>query len=509
MFPHFISTFIKKDDEVPLQTCEPIPRERRVVEEPCNNSMPKDNSEKQMDGVEASIMRSTPVAGTSSLRQLDLENLARDCGPPTELRNRKNKFAKYEKDCSKVGDGLFVGGEVVAKKRDILQSCKITHVINCVGMLYPAYFEDELKYQTLYLQDSPKEDILAVLYDVFDFIEGARRRGNVFVHCSQGVSRSMTLAIAYRMWKEKKQYEDVFAEVKEMRGVANPNIGFICQLMQWHKRRSEQNRLPNLYRIAPQSSSAPTYLVPKWVNGSESRGFCLDSRGSFVLHNDTTVYLWKGSRVLGEEFVEAAHRFIQQLEKYEMNENVPLETVIIEEGKDDDTFVKLLKQCLPKLTVPEHCPSACPEFDADYEFWMKARVPFKSSQDQLSNDACESARSGRKTPRVETHSFSPNDRLRKQARSDSFDDYYEDQRGNGHASRSIGSNQMSPSPHILGNARENSAGLLATDETDNGCQHSSSEEEVESSSDGSHGSKERNRESTFKRYVGIPKLNLG
>ena len=54
--------------------------------------------------------------------------------------------------------------------------------------------------------------------------------GRVLVHCSQGVSRSATLAIAYLMWKRAAGYDDVFQEVKAARGVANPNIGFICQV---------------------------------------------------------------------------------------------------------------------------------------------------------------------------------------------------------------------------------------------------------------------------------------
>ncbi len=59
---------------------------------------------------------------------------------------------------------------------------------------------------------------------------GGASPGRVLIHCSQGVSRSATLAIAYLMWKRAAGYDDVFQEVKAARGVANPNIGFICQV---------------------------------------------------------------------------------------------------------------------------------------------------------------------------------------------------------------------------------------------------------------------------------------
>ena len=141
--------------------------------------------------------------------KLDLSALSRHDGPPSELQARREKYAFFEKQCSEVAEGLFLGSDVVARNREVLKAAGITHVINCVGFLYPAYFQDELTYLVLYLQgqlsnetiallhnlevharpahlylvwpislkpcsvsaDTPLEDIAAVLYDVFDFIE--------------------------------------------------------------------------------------------------------------------------------------------------------------------------------------------------------------------------------------------------------------------------------------------------------------------------------------------------
>lgn len=54
-----------------------------------------------------------------------------------------------------MADGLFVGGEAVAKSIEILRQSGITHVVNCVGFIYPEYFKDELTYRTLRLQGAP------------------------------------------------------------------------------------------------------------------------------------------------------------------------------------------------------------------------------------------------------------------------------------------------------------------------------------------------------------------
>jgi len=139
--------------------------------------------------------------------------------------------------------------------------------------------------------DHPQEDITCVLYDTFDFIEAARNgnstaaagrqqlqqqpqqrfgtrvpplplqqpqqqrllqqqqqqlyagglsgsgAGRVLVHCSQGVSRSTTIAIAYLMWKTGGSYDEVYQAVRALRGVTSPNVGFMCQLINWAVRR--------------------------------------------------------------------------------------------------------------------------------------------------------------------------------------------------------------------------------------------------------------------------------
>ncbi len=90
--------------------------------------------------------------GCAVISSLDLSALPRDEGPPSELQARREKFAYFEKHCSEVSEGLFLGSDAVARSRETLRDARITHVVNCVGNLYPSYFKDELTYQTLFLQ---------------------------------------------------------------------------------------------------------------------------------------------------------------------------------------------------------------------------------------------------------------------------------------------------------------------------------------------------------------------
>ncbi|PHT62328.1 hypothetical protein T459_33824 [Capsicum annuum] len=46
---------------------------------------------------------------------------------------RREKIAFFDKECSKVAEHVFLGGDAVAKDKDILKQNGITHVLNCVG----------------------------------------------------------------------------------------------------------------------------------------------------------------------------------------------------------------------------------------------------------------------------------------------------------------------------------------------------------------------------------------
>ncbi|KAH9622445.1 hypothetical protein KSS87_016669 [Heliosperma pusillum] len=226
---------------------------------------------------------------------------------------------------------------MVAKSREVLRQNGITHVLNCVGFVCPEYFKGDLVYKTLWLQDSPSEDITSILYDVFDYFEDVREQGGrVLVHCCQGVSRSTSLVIAYLMWKEGQKFEEAFEYVKAARGVTNPNMGFACQLLQCQKRVHAVPASPNsvlrMYRMAPHSPYDPLHLVPKMLGhpGEDS----LDSRGAFVIHVPSTIYVWVGklcSSVMSDNARVAAYQVI----KYERAQG-PILTLI--EGQESSEF---------------------------------------------------------------------------------------------------------------------------------------------------------------------------
>ncbi|KAK4753612.1 hypothetical protein SAY87_001716 [Trapa incisa] len=254
-----------------------------------------------------------------------------------EFQFKRDKLAFFNRECSKIDEHIYLGSDAVAKNREILRQNGITHVLNCVGFVSPEYFKEDLVYKTLWLQDSPSEDITSILYDVFDYFEDVREQGGrVLVHCCQGVSRSTSLVIAYLMWREGQSFEDAFQYVKAARGVTNPNMGFACQLLQCQKRvnlpSSAAARIIRMYRVAPHSPYDPLHLVPKLLACPGAKG--LDSRGSFIIHVPDAIYVWVGNKCkskMSDKAVGAAFQVV----RYERAKGPILR---VEEGQEPPSF---------------------------------------------------------------------------------------------------------------------------------------------------------------------------
>lgn len=300
-------------------------------------------------------------------------------------QGRKDQIAFFDKECSKVADHVYLGGDAVAKNRDILRKNGITHVLNCVGFVCPEYFKSDLVYRTLWLQDSPTEDITSILYDVFDYFEDVREQGGrVFVHCCQGVSRSTSLVIAYLMWREGQSFDDAFQLVKAARGIANPNMGFACQLLQCQKRVHAIPLSPNsvlrMYRMAPHSPYAPLHLVPKMLN--EPSPAALDSRGAFIVHVLSSIYVWVGMKCdqVMEKDARAAAFQVVRYEKVQGHIKVVREGSEVPEFWDafssapvnSDSNTKISKDQIDSASKTGPGNRRVESYDADFELVYKA-----------------------------------------------------------------------------------------------------------------------------------------
>lgn len=305
-----------------------------------------------------------PPRGGDGLK-LDLSSIRR----PSH-GGKKEQIAFFDKVCSKVADHIYLGGDWVAKNREVLRKNGITHILNCVGFVCPEYFKSDFVYRTLWLQDSPSEDITSILYDVFDYFEDVREQGGrVFVHCCQGVSRSTSLVIAYLMWRKGQSFDDAFEYVKAARGIANPNMGFACQLLQCQKRVHAIPVSPNsvlrMYRMAPHSPYNPLHLVPKMLN--EPLAEALDSRGAFIVHFLSSIYVWIG-RNCDPTMANDAKAAAIQVVRYE---KVQGSLVVISEGEEQGEFWEAFSS--PQPISPDSVGKRKVDaYNSDFEVFYKA-----------------------------------------------------------------------------------------------------------------------------------------
>lgn len=276
-------------------------------------------------------------------------------------------------ECSRVSDHVFLGSDVVARDREALRRRGITHVLNCVGAACPDYFRSELNYKTLWLRDSPAEDITSVLYDAFDYLEDARAAsGRVLVHCVRGASRSAAIVVAYLMWRHSLPFDDALRRVRTARAAADPNFGFAAQLLYCQRRilhtalpsSPAASALPRAYRMAPHSPYDPLHLVPKAVDAASS---ALDSRGAFLIHAlSSTVFIWVG-RACESSMADSAAAAAHQVIRYE-GAHGPISTVC--EGAETSDFWNALMD--DPEAAADDCPRNVEMYDLDFEIFRRA-----------------------------------------------------------------------------------------------------------------------------------------
>ncbi|XP_063621759.1 dual specificity protein phosphatase 14 [Cydia splendana] len=87
------------------------------------------------------------------------------------------------------------------------------------------------------LLDTPHSDMHPYMERVADLINEVVSRGEVvLVHCVAGVSRSVTLCLAYLIKWEKMTLRDAYHHMKIRRPQIRPNTGFFKQLIKYEER---------------------------------------------------------------------------------------------------------------------------------------------------------------------------------------------------------------------------------------------------------------------------------
>lgn len=131
---------------------------------------------------------------------------------------------------------IYIGSEKMSRYRKALDKFGIRTIVNCTRGAENKYRDDpEFKYLKVELSDDNCEVLLDKLPAATRYIENDGDGEIVLIHCSKGVSRSVSVFIAWLIAYRGMSLRDSLALVKERRSLSNPNMGFIKQLMTYEK----------------------------------------------------------------------------------------------------------------------------------------------------------------------------------------------------------------------------------------------------------------------------------
>jgi len=130
---------------------------------------------------------------------------------------------------------LFLGSLYTAREENYLKSLCITSILNAAHDLenfFPASFD----YTNVTIQDKEGTNIIQYFSVSNKLIEEVRTTGGtILVHCRGGVSRSVTLILAYLMWKYQLPLKRALNYMKERKPGIAPNAGFMEQLRKYEE----------------------------------------------------------------------------------------------------------------------------------------------------------------------------------------------------------------------------------------------------------------------------------
>lgn len=187
---------------------------------------------------------------------------------------------------NKVLPGLYIGNFRDSKDREQLSKNQITHILSIHDNAAPLL--KDMKYLCIKVSDTPDQNLSQYFHKCIKFIHEARSGGgSVLVHCLAGVSRSVTVSVAYIATVTEHSWRTSLDAVRQSRQVANPNYGFQKQLQQFEEKQLEKERkwirqnsrvnpqdhqfILNLHKEYTQASTQAHYPARGAIGTSQSR----------------------------------------------------------------------------------------------------------------------------------------------------------------------------------------------------------------------------------------------
>ncbi|XP_038612577.1 dual specificity protein phosphatase 6 [Tachyglossus aculeatus] len=132
---------------------------------------------------------------------------------------------------------LYLGCAKDSTNLDVLEEFGIKYILNVTPNL-PNLFENagEFKYKQIPISDHWSQNLSQFFPEAISFIDEAREKNcGVLVHCLAGISRSVTVTVAYLMQKLNLSMNDAYDIVKMKKSNISPNFNFMGQLLDFER----------------------------------------------------------------------------------------------------------------------------------------------------------------------------------------------------------------------------------------------------------------------------------
>ncbi|KAI4481883.1 hypothetical protein M0802_013871 [Mischocyttarus mexicanus] len=142
---------------------------------------------------------------------------------------------------------LYLGNAANSEDEEALARHQIQYILNVTPDL-PNVFESagSIKYMQIPISDHWSQNLASFFPQAIQFIEEARSSDKgVLVHCLAGVSRSVTITVAYLMHKCSLSLNDAFNLVRSRKSNVAPNFHFMEQLLSFERElrdREDRNK---------------------------------------------------------------------------------------------------------------------------------------------------------------------------------------------------------------------------------------------------------------------------
>jgi len=146
------------------------------------------------------------------------------------LNNIKYYTENESFDANEVYPNIYVGDLSTSLSRDTLKYKNIKHILTIMNGGVENYPTD-FNYKIIHINDDWWVNIAEHFNEAVKFIKNAvDKNEKVLVHCKRGVSRSVTMVLAYLIAEKNMTVTEAMLQVKLKRQIASPNSGFMKQL---------------------------------------------------------------------------------------------------------------------------------------------------------------------------------------------------------------------------------------------------------------------------------------